>query len=172
MSYHTFQQYIFDTDLSSEPSINFQNNSEAMLMHLQSQLQLRQLATSIPDPSTHIYITSNILSPYSYTPSIKFLKLLDNFDSTILNQFICAACVYCGRLMYPEKCKWTHYNENLLYPLLQAYPEKDPLSLLTFHVNLSKHIAICPTCQKSTSRYSFPFFHPIPNEILNVLLGN
>ena len=76
MSYHTFQQYIFDTELSSEPPINFTNNFEVMLMCLQSQLQSWQLVfvTLMPNHSTHIYTTSNILSPLPYTSSIKFLK--------------------------------------------------------------------------------------------------
>ena len=64
MSYHIFQQYIFDTDLQSEPLINYQNNSESMLNHLQSQLQIlqsQQLSTLISNSSTFTSTTSNIL---------------------------------------------------------------------------------------------------------------
>jgi len=72
--------------------------------------------------------------------------------------------------MYPEKCKWLPYDENLLYPLLQAYPETESELLLTFHVNLPKRIPICSSCKNPTSRYTFPFLHPIPDEIQAVPL--
>ena len=88
MSYHIFQQYIFDTDLPSEPLINYQNNSESILNHLQSQLQilqLQQLSTLTSNFFTFTSIASNILSITPWRPNHKFLKLLDNFDSTILN---------------------------------------------------------------------------------------
>ncbi len=59
-----------------------------MLNYLQFQLQLlqsQQLATSISNSLTFTSTTSNILSISPWIPSHKFLKLLDNFDSTILN---------------------------------------------------------------------------------------
>src|ERR1043165_7436260 len=175
MSHNIFQHYIFDTDLIPEPSINYQNNSETMLNHLQSQLQLlqlQQLSTLNLNSLTFTSITLNILSISPWTPSPKFLKLLDKFNSTILNQFICATCAFCDRLMYPEKCKWLPYNESLPYPLLQAYSEKDPKLLLTFHVNVPKCVAICLSCKNPHRRYAFPFLHPIPDKIQVVPLEN
>ena len=80
MSYHTFQHYTFDTDLPSESP----SNPELMLRELQSQLQSRQLAYSPPDP---IFTNLNSLPITPWTPSTKFSKLLDNFNSSILNQF-------------------------------------------------------------------------------------
>ena len=41
MSFHTYQHYIFDTNLSSELSLNYSNNPENMLRQLQDQLQSR-----------------------------------------------------------------------------------------------------------------------------------
>ena len=146
-----------------------------MLNHLQSQLQIlqsQQLSTLTSNSSTFTSTTSNILSITPWRPNHKFLKLLDNFDSTILNQFICITCVFCDRLMYPEKCKWLPYDENLLYPLLQVYLETESELLLTFHVNLPKRIPICSSCKNLTSRYTFPFFHPISDEIQAVPLEN
>ncbi len=47
MSYHTYQYYTFDTDLSSELSSS--NNSKIILLrNLQSQLQLHQNASLSP----------------------------------------------------------------------------------------------------------------------------
>src|SRR5438270_9041126 len=114
MSFYTYQHYTFDIDLLSEPSLNHQNNPENMLRELQNQLQSRQLANPTHISSTSII--SNYLPIDPWIPSTKFLNLQSNFNSTILNQFICVAYAFCGRLMYPEKCEWLHYDENLHYP--------------------------------------------------------
>ena len=161
MSYHIYQHYIFDTNLSPEPPTD-QTNSELILRYMQSQLQSRQLASTLPAPALSIPNPSSI---DSWIPSTKFRKLLTNFDSTILNQFPCAACAFCGRLMYPEKCEWMTYDENFLYPLLQAYPETQHESLLTFHTRPPERIAVCSSCKNPVTRYTFPFLHPIPSEI-------
>src|SRR5256886_14319894 len=167
MSYHTFQHYTFDENLPFEPTLNYQSNPEIMLRDLQNQLQSRQLANSrsLSIPS---FITLNNLPINPWIPSRKFSNLLTVFNSTILNQFICAACAFCGRLMYPEKCEWLPYNEMLAYPLLEAYPEMQPRSLLTFHTRSPERVAVCSSCKNPTKRYPFPFLHPIPAEIQNV----
>ncbi|CAB4441264.1 unnamed protein product [Rhizophagus irregularis] len=134
MSFHTFQHYTFDTDLPFESS----DDPQHMLRNLQSQLQSRQLATLSSAPTL---IDLNPLPITSWIPSTKFLKLLDNFNSTILNQFPCASCAFCGHLMYPLKCQWLLYENSYLYPLLQAYPECQSESLLTFHTRSPKRIA-------------------------------
>ena len=166
MSFYTFQHYTFEIDLSSKSS-SHQNNPELMLRNLQSQLQSRQLASSSSVPTI---MNLNFLPIIPWTPSTKFLKLLDNFDSTILNQFPCAPCSFCGRLMYPQKCEWLSYDDNYSYPLLKAYPNCQPESLLTFHTRPPKRIAVCSTCKKPDTRYAFPFLHPIPDEIQAVPL--
>jgi hypothetical protein len=138
-----------------------------MLRELQNQLQSRQIANS---RLIFPLITSTYLPINPWIPSTKFLNLQTKFNLNILNQFICAACAFCGRLMYPEKCEWLNYDETLFYPLLQAYPEKQPELLLTFHVKPPKRIAICLSCKNPTKRYIFPFLYPIPNEIQAVPL--
>jgi hypothetical protein len=174
MSHHIFQHYIFDTELLSEPQLNYQNNPDNMLRQLQNQLQVLQ-NNSTPNISNtqNICFTNNqsYLPINPWIPSQKFIKLLDTFKTNILNQFICAPCAFCGRLMYPEKCEWLPYNENFSYPILQAYPEEQFNSLLTFHAKLPKRIAVCPSCKKPSTRYAFPFLHPIPDEIKAVSLN-
>jgi hypothetical protein len=164
MSSHTFQHYIFDADLPSDESLA---DSQLMLRNLQSQLQSRQLASLSPTPTL---INPNHLPIIPWTPSTKFSRLLSNFNSTILNQFPCAPCAFCGRLMYPLKCEWLLYEDNYSYPLLEAYPERQPESLLTFHTRLPKRIAVCSSCKKPSTRYVFPFLYPIPDEIQAVPL--
>ena len=67
-----------------------------MLRDLQNQLQLRQLANS-HSPPIPSFITLNNLPINPWMPSKKFSNLLTVFNSTILNQFICAACAFCGQ---------------------------------------------------------------------------
>ena len=65
MLHNIFQHYIFDIDLIPELSINYQNDSETMLNHLQSQLQSlqsQQLSTLNLNSLTFTSTTSNILS--------------------------------------------------------------------------------------------------------------
>ena len=164
MSYHTFQHYIFDTNLSTELSPD-QTNSGLMLLDMQSRLQSRQLLHHSSNLATSIFPTLPVIP---WIPDAKFLRLLSNFDSNILNQFPCAACAFCGRLMYPEKSEWIHYDETLLYPLLQAYPDIQPRSILTFHTKPPDRISVCFSCKKPSNRYPFPFLYSIPNEIQSV----
>ncbi|CAG8535002.1 uncharacterized protein OCT59_001644 [Rhizophagus irregularis] len=65
--------------------------------------------------------TNNLLTPpppISYwRPSSKYQRLYDRFNNSILSQWPRIACVYCGRLLYPEKASWEFYNPSTLYPL-------------------------------------------------------
>ncbi|GBC30708.2 DNA helicase PIF1, ATP-dependent [Rhizophagus irregularis DAOM 181602=DAOM 197198] len=174
MSYHIFQHYIFDINLSSQPQLNYQDNSENMLRQLQNQLQALQNGNILNTSYTSRFSTidnQRYIPTNPWIPSQKFNKLLNTFETNILNQFICAPCAFCGRLMYPEKCEWLPYNENFPYPLLQAYPEKPFDSLLTFHTRPPNRIAVCLSCKKPSTRYAFPFLYPVPNEIKAVPLG-
>ena len=154
--------------------MNYQDNSENMLRQLQNQIQTFQNnnITNISNFPTFSTINNQIyLSTNPWIPSQKFTKLLNTFKTNILNQFICAPCAFCGCLMYPEKCEWLLYNENFSYPILQAYPQEQINSLLTFHTRPPQRIAVCLSCKKPSTRYPFLFLCPIPNEIKNVPLS-
>ncbi len=108
ISYHIFQHYIFDTDISIHPQLNYQDNSENMLRQLQNQLQTLQnnSIANISNISNSLNINNQIYLPTnSWIPSQKFNKLLNTFKTSILNQFICASCAFCRHLIYPEKCE-------------------------------------------------------------------
>ncbi|GBB87368.1 hypothetical protein RclHR1_13810001 [Rhizophagus clarus] len=169
MSQHIFQHYVFDTNLSSEPQLNCQDNSENMLRQLQNQLQALQNNNIFNIPNISPIINQNYLPTNPWIPSQKFLTLLNTFKTSILNQFICVLYTFCGRLMYPKKCKWSAYTESdhNNYPLLQAYPEEQ----LIFHTSLPKRIAVCLSYKEPLTRYPFPFLCPIPNEIEAVPLN-
>ena len=174
MSYHVFQHYIFETDTSIQPQLNYQDNSENMLRQLQNQLQNLQNnnRTNTSNISNSSTINNQIYLPTNpWIPNQKFTKLLNTFKTSILNQFICASCAFCGRLMYPEKCEWLPYDENFSYPILQARLQEQFDSLLTFHTRLPPRIAVCLSCKKPSTRYIFPILHPIPNEIKAVPLS-
>ncbi|CAG8731829.1 10017_t:CDS:2, partial [Rhizophagus irregularis] len=106
MSYHIFQHYIFDINLSSQPQLNYQDDSENMLRQLQNQLQALQNGNILNTSYTSRFSTidnQRYIPTNPWIPSQKFNKLLNTFETNILNQFICAPCAFCGRLMYPEK---------------------------------------------------------------------
>ncbi|CAG8732348.1 14233_t:CDS:1, partial [Rhizophagus irregularis] len=97
MSFNTYQHYTFDTD----PLTDRQSDPEIMLRQLQNQLQSHQSWQH--ENSMPIILNYSPIDPW--IPSTKFLNLLSNFNLSILNQFVCAVCAFCGRLMYPEKCE-------------------------------------------------------------------
>ncbi|CAB4414017.1 unnamed protein product [Rhizophagus irregularis] len=68
-------------------------------------------------------------------------------------------------LIHPLKCEWLPYDNNYPYPLLEAYPEREPESLLTFHTRPPKHIAVYKSYKNFNNRYRFPFLYPVPNVI-------
>ena len=177
MSYHIFQHYTFDTELLPEPQLNHQNDPENMLRQLQIQLQALQNNNrsnnrlNISNTLDSSINNQSYLPVNPWVPNRKFIKLSDKFETNILNQFICAPCAFCGRLMYPEKCEWLLYDENFPYPILQAYPEEQSDSLLTFHTRLPKRIATCSSCKKPSTRYPFPSLYPVPDEITAVPLN-
>jgi hypothetical protein len=52
-----------------------------------------------------------------WQPSTHLSKLHTQFQTTILSQYICLPCAFCGKLLYPTKAKWFPYDENYTYPL-------------------------------------------------------
>src|SRR4051812_7732048 len=112
MSIHIFQHYTFDIDNSNETLSN-QNSQNTILNSLQSEAQLYHQNIESTEYSTRI-ITQNSLNiikePWIITK--KFKKLMYKFNNIILNQYICIPCVYCGRIMYPKKCKWITYDSS------------------------------------------------------------
>ncbi|PKY59141.1 hypothetical protein RhiirA4_481640 [Rhizophagus irregularis] len=52
-----------------------------------------------------------------WQPSTHLSKLHTQFQTTILSQYICLPCAFCGKLLYSTKAKWFPYDENYTYPL-------------------------------------------------------
>jgi PIF1-like helicase/Helitron helicase-like domain at N-terminus len=108
---------------------------------------------------------SNIITPWN--PSKKLSNLHKTFQQTILNQFPCLPCSNCSYLLYPEKARWTPYDENILYPFKMAFPR----SKLAFHPRLPTRVAICPACKNKPRRVFPQYLCPIPPEIQAIPLG-
>src|SRR5438045_298955 len=62
------------------------------------------------------------MRPPYWRPSPKLQRLYDRFQNKILMQWPRIPCVYCGRLLYPQKACWIHYNPSTIYPLQQEIP--------------------------------------------------
>src|SRR5215469_14566372 len=70
-------------------------------------------------PSDQITETRINPQPTYWTLTPKFQKLYDKFQDNILLQWPRIACVYCGKLLYPEKANWELYDFFVIYPLQQ-----------------------------------------------------
>src|SRR6266542_5696535 len=125
------------------------------------------------DPSP-ILSVGNVQSDPPHTsrwrPSPKFQRLYDRFQNTILSQWPRIACVYCGRLLYPEKACWIFYDASIIYPLQERVPGVS----LPFNPNVNQiselRVSTCESCKKPSTRFSFPHLSPLPEEIVSVPL--
>src|SRR5262249_23599915 len=121
-------------------------------------------------PSNQITETRINPQPAYWTPTPKFQRLYDKFQNNILLQWPRIACVYCGKLLYPEKANWELYDPSITYPLQQRFPNIS----LSFHPNTSRitqlRVPTCESCKKPSTRYPFPYLSPMPEEIVSVPL--
>jgi len=168
MSFFSFQIYKFNGEFDV-PDLQNQSDTDIILQELHQYAFTFHDSNSMQDNSTST--SSQFPPPYrAIKPFIltrKFKNLLEKFDDTILYQFICVPCAYCGRLMYPEKCEWICYDNNIQYPICQLTTDSsNPSMLLTFHPKHGTNkIAVCSSCKNPNNRSHFRPLHPIPNEI-------
>ncbi|PKY55820.1 hypothetical protein RhiirA4_475561 [Rhizophagus irregularis] len=106
--------------------------------------------------------------PSYWRPSSKLQRLYDRFQNNILSQWPRIPCVYCGKVLYPEKACWSFYNLSITYPLQQRVPNVS----LSFNPNINRipdlRIPTCESCKKPSTRFSFPYLPPLPVEITSV----
>src|SRR3954453_12820318 len=111
--------------------------------------------------------SQNNLQLTYWRPSTKLLRLYNKFQNNILSQWPRIACVYCGKLLYPEKADWIFYDPSITYPLQQNIPN----ITLTFYLNTSElRVPTCNSYKKPSIRYSFSYLSYIPEEITSVSL--
>jgi len=107
--------------------------------------------------------------PLHWRPSSKLQRLYNKFQNNILAQWPRIPCVYCGKLLYPEKARWSFYDPSITYPLQQH--TNLPLS---FNPNIDHitqpRIPTCESCKDPSTRFSFPYLSPMPIEITSVPL--
>ncbi|CAB4423413.1 unnamed protein product [Rhizophagus irregularis] len=103
-----------------------------------------------------------------WRPSSKLKSLYDRFQNTTLSQWPRIPCVYCGRILYPEKACWTFYDSSVTYPLQRNVPGIS----LSFNPNVNRipdlRVPTCESCKKPSTRFPFPHLSPLPEEILSV----
>ncbi|CAG8672974.1 7416_t:CDS:1, partial [Dentiscutata erythropus] len=56
---------------------------------------------------------------------------LKKFQENILKQYPSLVCVYCAKLLYPKQVKWIVYNQEIKYPIEEAFDNFH----LEFHPN-------------------------------------
>ncbi|CAG8772624.1 16356_t:CDS:2, partial [Gigaspora margarita] len=105
-----------------------------------------------------------------WRPSSNLQTLYGKFQNNILAQWPRIACVYCEKLLYPEKASWIFYNSSTTY-LLQT---NIPGISLSFNSNTNRipelKVPTCTSCKKPSSRFLFPHLSPMSEEIISVLL--
>jgi hypothetical protein len=108
--------------------------------------------------------TSNsiINPPQPWRPSQRLRKLHTQFQNTILCQYICIPCAFCGKLLYPAKAKWIPYDENYAYPLEVNFQNR---RIYMRGEGSARTVCICNSCKNNQKRYPCPKLHPIPNVI-------
>ncbi|CAB4446007.1 unnamed protein product [Rhizophagus irregularis] len=105
------------------------------------------------------YSNHYLLSPLSHPshpsywrPSSKLQRLYDRFQNNILSQWPRIPCVYCGKVLYPQKACWSFYNPSITYPLQQCVPNVS----LSFNPNINRipdlRIPTCESCKKPSTR--------------------
>ncbi|CAG8833462.1 20441_t:CDS:2, partial [Gigaspora margarita] len=75
---------------------------------------------SLPDlPNSNL---QNQNSTY-WRPLPSLQTLYDKFQNNILAKWPQIACIYWGKLLYPEKASWIFYNLSTIYPLQTNIPD-------------------------------------------------
>jgi len=124
----------------------------------------------VPQTDSANGLENNPLRISYWRPSPKFQRLYDRFQNSILSQWPRIACVYCGKLLYPEKASWILYDTTIVYPLQRYLPDVS----LSFNPNVNRisepRIPTCESCKKPSTRFSFPYLSPLPEEIISVPL--
>src|SRR5947207_8459851 len=77
------------------------------------------IRTELPDddhPAPPIPVTdANPLTQNNslrWRPTPKLQRLYDRFQNNLLGQWPRIACIYCGKLLYPEKASWVFYDSS------------------------------------------------------------
>jgi hypothetical protein len=112
------------------------------------------------------YQTSNsnddLLQLQPWRPSPRLRKLHTQFQNTILCQYICIPCAFCGKLLYPAKAKWMPYDENCTYPLEVNFQN---VNVYMRGEGSTRIVCVCDSCKNNRKRYPCPKLYPIPNVI-------
>ena len=143
---YRFQPYNQNNLQPHESSLNLQTNSYCTNLNHQTIQNSNIIASSIPP----------------WRPSQRLRKLYTQFQNTILCQFICIPCAFCGKLLYPAKAKWIPYDENYTYPLEVNFQNTN---VYTRGEGLARTVCICNSCKNNERRYPCPKLYPIPNVI-------
>jgi hypothetical protein len=137
---------------NDQPSTNSDSNNTPLIMLSESSFLHFSSLHYIPHQRT------------PWRPSTKLIKVIKLLHTDHYLQFPCLPCVFCGRLLYPEKAKWTPYDPTFTYPIKLNYPDYQ----IQLHSQLPERVSCCPSCISSHKRLHFPQLAPIPDAIVNV----
>jgi hypothetical protein len=157
---YRFQSYNPQESLSTVP---IQTTNSQHTNGSQSILQTdSHLSTSISSHSSQTIQNLATTTFPPWRPSQRLRSLHTHFQNSILNQYICLPCAFCGRLLYPAKAKWIPFDENYAYPLEMNFPD---INVYIRGEGSACTVCVCDSCKNNRKRYPCPQLYPIPNVI-------
>ena len=151
---YRFQPYN-SLNLHSSPNVRTITSS-------QSNLQNNIDSNSHSSETIQNSLNLNIAPLPIWRPSTRLKKLHTQFQTTILCQYMCLPCAFCGKLLYPAKAKWFPYDENYTYPLEINFQNID---IYIRGEGPTRTVCICESCKNNQKRYPCPKLHHIPDAI-------
>ncbi|CAH1768141.1 11067_t:CDS:2, partial [Entrophospora sp. SA101] len=127
------------------------NNSHIQNLFENQNSTINQTNTNNLVSNNTVYSINNInfihIKPWVLT--ISFNKIFKKFQEKILKQYPNVACVYCAKLLYSEKAKWVPYNQEIKYPVEEAFENFH----LEFHPNTKVNkVPTCRSCHNPRTR--------------------
>jgi len=122
--------------------------------------------SNLPNNPTNPHLQLTPTNFPAWRPSRRLRKKLAQLFNDHYNQFPCLPCIYCGKLLYPEKAFWVTQEDLSAYPLFQLYPSIaiDDIA----RIDTVNKLPTCQSCKKPSTRLQIPSLAPIPQEISDV----
>ncbi|PKY62013.1 hypothetical protein RhiirA4_432218, partial [Rhizophagus irregularis] len=162
MSHNKFRIYRFQPYEPQESSAttHIQTTNSQYTNNSHSILNTTSASSSHLSQTNTQNLTALTFSPWR--PSQRLRSLHTHFQNSILCQYICLPCAFCGKLLYPAKAKWIPYDENYAYPLEINFQN---INIYIRGEGSTRTVCVCDSCKNNRKRYPCPQLYPIPDVI-------
>jgi len=119
--------------------------------------------SNLPNNPTNPHLQLTPTNFPAWRPSRRLRKKLAQLFNDHYNQFPCLPCIYCGKLLYPEKAFWVTQK---IYQLTLYFNYIHQLHIA--RIGTVNKLPTCQSCKKLSTRLQIPSLAPIPQEISDV----